>query len=76
MKYHSPKTPQHPGMRSRRQLAASWRNAEINRPISFDFTVKAADTRLYFLSVGFSIRRQGSASGDDLGGSKPDAEPL
>ena len=37
---------------------------------------QGVDTRLYFLSVGFFIRRRGSASGDDLGGSKPDAEPL
>jgi len=32
--------------------------------------------KLYFLSVVFFFRRRGSASGDDLGWSKPEAEPL
>jgi hypothetical protein len=51
-------------------------HAVINRPISFDLTVKAADMRLYFFQLDFSSGGGGSASGDDLGGSKPDAEPL
>src|ERR1035437_7669750 len=32
--------------------------------------------KLYFLSVVFFFRRRGSASGGDLGWSKPEAEPL
>ena len=30
-----------------------WRDGVINRPIAFDRGAKAADKRLYFLSVGF-----------------------
>ena len=43
-----------------------------NRPISRIMFGK----KLYFLSVVFFFRRRGSASGGDLGWSKPEAEPL
>jgi len=42
------------------------------RPISWIMPGK----KLYFLSVVFFFRRRGSASGDDLGWSMPEAEPL
>jgi len=52
----------------------SYPKAVINRPIPRNPTMKSIGKKLYFLSVGF-LQEAGSASVDDLGGSKPEAEP-